>query len=311
MTRVGFHYPGEVEDGKIKYVVTAARFQNNWVFCRHKKRTSWDMPGGHREPGETLLQAARRELWEESGAEDALISPVCIYSVSKNGITSYGMLYFAQIGKLGELPPNYEMEEVLLSDHLPEQLTYPDIQPELFLWVQGWLNAQSNPGELWDVYDEDRNLTGKLHRRGEYMQPGEYHLVVHVWMLNSKGQFLLTKRAPNKGFPNMWESTGGSALAGDDSLTAALREVQEETGLVLDPGKGERILSERREDYFRDVWLFRQDFDLNDVVLLPGETTDKQYADAERIHQLLYAGEFVPYSYIEQLLELTSSRESV
>lgn len=311
MTKVGFHYPGEVEDGKIQYVVTAARFQNHWLFCRHRERTSWDMPGGHRELGETLLQTARRELWEESGAEDAELSLVCIYSVNKNGITSYGMLCFAQIGKLGELPTNYEMEEILLSDHLPEQLTYPDIQPELFLRVQGWLNTRSNPEELWDVYDGNRNLTGKLHRRGECLQPGEYHLVVHVWMLNSKGQFLLTKRAPNKGFPNMWESTGGSALAGDDSLSAALREVREETGLVLDPGKGELICSERREDYFRDVWLFRQDFDLNDVILLPGETTDKQYADADRIRQLLYRGEFVPYSYIEELLELTSSRESV
>ena len=311
MTKVGFHHLSDIADDKILYVVIAARFQNKWVFCRHRDRSSWETPGGHREPCETLLQAAQRELWEETGAEDSVISPICIYSVMKDGTLSYGMLYFAQIHILGSLPAEYEMAEILLSDLLPEQLTYPDIQPELFLRVQGWLNIQSNTGELWDVYDKNRNRTGKLHRRGDCLQPGEYHLVIHVWMMNSKGEFLLTKRAPNKGFPNMWESTGGSALAGDDSLTAALREVREETGLVLNPDKGVRLLSDRQEEYFRDVWLFRQDFDLKDVLLQPGETTDKQYANADRIGELLSAGEFVPYGYIEDLLELTSSKENV
>lgn len=303
MIKVAFHDPGEIENGKIGFVVTAARFQNKWLFARHRERTTWDMPGGHRESGETLLQAARRELWEETGAEDMELSPVCIYSVTKNGATSYGMLYFAQVLTLGSLPEAYEMAEIQLSDHLPEQLTYPDILPELFHWVQGWLNTLSNPGELWDVYDESRNLTGRLHRRGEPLKPGDYHLVVHVWMLNSDGQFLLTKRAPNKGFPNMWESTGGSALAGDDSLTAALREVKEETGLTLDKCRGERIFQMRKLDFFRDVWLFRQDFDLQDVVLQPGETTDKMYAGKELLRTMWENGDFVPYDYLPQLLE--------
>lgn len=66
------------------------------------------------------------------------------------------------------------------------------------------------------------------------MEDGEYHLSVHVWLLNHNGEFLLIKRSPNKGYPNMWESTGGSAIAGDDSLSAAIREVKEETGLTAD-----------------------------------------------------------------------------
>lgn len=101
----------------------------------------------------------------------------------------------------------------------------------------------------------------------------------------------------------MWESTGGSALAGDDSLTAALREAREETGLILDASKGERIFTSRQSDYFRDVWLFRQDFDLADVVLQPGETTDKMYADRETILKLHAEGAFVPYSYLMELFE--------
>lgn len=301
MTNVSFYHLGSLSDDFLEFVVIAARYRNQWLFVRHKARGTWEIPGGHREPGETLAEAARRELWEETGAVDAEISPVCVYSVEKNGKVSYGMLYFAIVEKLDELPQEFEMEEILLTEKLPEMLTYPDIQPELFSCIQGWLNTRSNAGELWDVYDENRNLTGRLHRRGEPLKPGEYHLVVHVWMLNSKGQFLLTKRAPNKGFPNIWESTGGSALAGDDSLTAALREVKEETGLTLDKCRGERIFQMRRADYFRDVWLFRQDFDLKDVVLQPGETTDKMYAGKELLRTMWENGDFVPCDYLPEL----------
>ncbi len=303
MTEVQFFIPGQIPQEKIQFVVCAARYHDKWVFSRHKDRNTWDMPGGHREVGETLQKAMERELWEETGSVDAEVQPVRAYSVCKEGKTTYGMLYHARIRQLGCLPEAYEMAEIRLSERMPEALTYPDIQPHLFSAIQGWLNSQSNAGELWDVYDENRNLTGRIHRRGEPMAPGDYHLVVHVWMLNSQGEFLLTKRSPNKGFPNVWESTGGSALAGDDSLTAALREVKEETGLVLDPSGGERILFARKEDYLRDVWLFRQDFDLADVVLQPGETVDKMYADKQTILQLWQDGVFVPYDYIPELMD--------
>lgn len=301
MTKVEFYKPEEIADSLVKFVVMAVRYENRWVFSRHRERTTWDMPGGHREAGESVEQAARRELWEESGAAEAEIVPVSVYSVTKNGETDYGMLFYAQIKAMGELPEAFEMEEVLVTDKLPQALTYPDILPDLFWKIQGWMNLQSGAGELWDVYDSERRVTGKLHRRGEPLKEGEYHLVVHVWMLNSCGQFLITKRAPNKGFPNIWESTGGSALAGDDSLSTALREVKEETGLSLDPDRGACVLSVRKDDYFRDVWLFRQDFDLRDVVLQSGETVDKMYADQDLIRRLWDAGEFVPYDYLPQL----------
>lgn len=310
MTEVTFYQVNEIEEGKIKYVVVAARYQGKWVFSRHKERVTWDMPGGHREAGETVLEAAERELWEETGATGYELHPVSVYGVKKSGNESYGMLYYGDITVLEELPKEYEMEEVYLVDKLPEKLTYPDIQPELFLKIQGWLNLRSSADELWDVYDENRQFTGRLHRRGDPMKAGDYHLVVHVWMLNSRGEFLLTKRSPDKGFPNMWESTGGSALAGDDSLTAALREVKEETGLELDPAKGKLVLTYQISDYFRDVWLFRQDFDLEDVVLQPGETVDKMYADSNTIFRLMENGEFVPYGYLWDLMEVADAVDS-
>ena len=295
---VTFHKPAEIADSLLKYAVIAARYQEKWVFCRHKQRSTWEIPGGHREPGETIEETARRELYEETGALDAEIRPICVY-----GATKYGMLFFADIKMLGNLPKESEIGEICFADMLPDELTYPHIQPYLYTKVQGWLNPQSSADEIWDVYDENRNLTGRTHRRGDPLEPGAYHLVVHVWLRNREGKFLLTKRSPNKGFPNMWETTGGSALSGDDSLTAALREVQEETGLTLDPSLGTIIVSQRREDSFLDVWLFQQDCALEDVVLQPGETCGRMYAAKDEILKMYRAGEFVPYDDLEQLLQ--------
>lgn len=300
MGEVLFYQLSEVEDSLLKFAVIAARYQNHWIFCRHSERNTWEFPGGHREPREPIEETARRELWEETGASEADIRPVCIYKVA-----NYGMLFFANITEMGELPREFEIAETILMDKLPTNLTYPGIHDRLYEKVQGWLNMQSSAEELWDVYDENRKSRGYLHRRGDSLAPGEYHLVVDVWMQNSKGEFLLTRRSPNKGYPNMWETTGGSAVTGDNSLTAALREVKEETGLILDPKRGKRMMTVWYPDSFKDIWLFRQDFKLEDVVLQPGETSDKMYADKECILRMYQAGEFVPYSYLEEFLDKT------
>jgi len=309
VTEVIFCGGQQVDDSLLKFAVIATRYENKWIFCRHKERSTWEIPGGHRETGETIDEAAARELREETGAVEADIRPVSVYGVTKDGVTTYGKLFFATVTKLGELSGESEIGEVQFFDTIPSDLTYPLIQPRLHDRVQGWLNFLTNADELWDVYDENRNLTGKLQRRGDMLEGGVYHLVVHVWTRNSKGEFLLTKRSPNKGFPNMWESTGGSALAGDDSLTAAVREVQEETGVSLDPNAGRCVITYRRENYFCDVWLFRHEFDLDAVTLLEGETCDKMRADAAQIREMNKKGVLVPYCYLEELLEIVE-RES-
>ena len=165
-------------------------------------------------------------------------------------------------------------------------------------WVNKWLNMQSSPDELWDVYDENRRPTGRLHRRGDMLQGKDYHLVVHAWVRRSDGRYLLTKRAPNKGWPNMWECTGGSAVAGDDSLTAALRELREETGLVIPAGSGRLVHSYRKDHYFCDVWLFEYDFQPEQVRLLENETCAAMCADADEILRMSRDGLLVPYGYI-------------
>lgn len=306
MLEVTFCGGQQVEDELLKYAVIAARYDNKWIFCRHKERSTWEIPGGHREPGETIEEAAARELREETGAAEAEIRPVSVYGVTRDGVTTYGKLFFATISRLEELNEMSEIGEVGSFDMIPSDLTYPLIQPALFNRVQGWLNFLTNADELWDVYDENRNLTGKLQRRGDMLEGGVYHLVVHVWTRNSRGEFLLTKRSPNKGFPNMWEATGGSALAGDDSLTAAVREVREETGVQLDPSAGRCVITYRRENYFCDVWLFRHEFDLDAVTLLEGETCDKMSADADTVRTMYRDGILVPYRYLDELLDIAA-----
>ncbi len=303
MLTVTFHPKSEIPDSSLKFAVICARYQGQWLFSRHRDRSTWEIPGGHREPGEAISETARRELWEETGTTDADIRPVCVYSVNRDGVPSYGMLCFAEATHLESIPESSEIAQVLPFERMPENLTYPDIQPHLYKKVQGWLNVQSGAGELWDVYDESRQKTGRLHRRGDELNPGEFHLTVHVWMQNDRGEFLMTRRSPNKGFPLLWESTGGSALAGEDSLTAALREAKEETGLALDPGCGRIVHQYSGPDHHTDVWLFRQNFDLNEVILQENEICGVRYSARQEILSGIANREIVPYRYLKDWME--------
>ncbi len=98
--------------------------------------------------------------------------------------------------------------------------------------------------ELWDLYNENRELTGRDHIRGEEVPQGYYHLVVHVWIRNRNGEYLISQRSADRPTcPLMWECVGGSVLKGEDSLSGALRETQEEVGLTLSPGDGKLVYS--------------------------------------------------------------------
>ena len=274
------------------FVVIFCRYQDRWLYCRAKDRDSFETAGGHIEPGETPIEAAMRELYEETGAVDFDITPIFDYSVEKDTGYTTGQVYLAHIHKLGELP-DFEMAEVKLFDSTPDKMRFAQILPVLYKKTQIWLNLHSAEDEIWDIYDSKRNLTGRTHRRIDPLADGDYHIVVFVWLRSSNGEYLISKRAPNKGYPNLWENTGGSAIAGDDSLSAAIREVKEELGLDANPEKGKCILSTISGDSFFDVWLFEQDFDLKDVVLQENETVDARYATLDEIESMIENGKFL------------------
>lgn len=133
--------------------------------------------------------------------------------------------------------------------------------------------------EIWDLYTEDRELTGKEHIRGEKLPENLYHLVVHVWIRNNKGEYLISQRSANRPtFPLMWECVGGSVLKGESSIQGAIREAKEEIGVDLLPDNGKivfskvrKIIDGKRFNDIVDVWLFQYD----DEVLLKNATTDE------------------------------------
>ena len=98
MIDVTFHTAESVPDELLKFAVIAAEYEGKWVFCRHRLRSTWEIPGGHREPGEDIAETARRELQEETGAVEAELRPLSVYGVTADGTTSYGMLFMPSFG---------------------------------------------------------------------------------------------------------------------------------------------------------------------------------------------------------------------
>lgn len=125
-----------VDDSLLKFAVIVSQSNGKWVFCKHKERDTYEVPGGHREAGESILETAKRELQEETGAIRFDMKPLCVYSVTgKNrvndtGEESFGLLCYAEIAEFAtEL--HSEMEKIVLLDGLTEEWTYPLIQPKL------------------------------------------------------------------------------------------------------------------------------------------------------------------------------------
>ena len=130
-----------------KYVVVLSRYRGTFLLSRHKQRTTWETQGGHIEPGESPLAAARRELYEESGAADFSISYAFDYRAGDDDGYADGAVFIADIRELVPIPDS-EMAEVRCFDHIPpnEQLTYPGITPVLFQYaIQNKLIEWSTP----------------------------------------------------------------------------------------------------------------------------------------------------------------------
>ena len=145
MTKVQFY--DRVDDGKLRFAVIITRTEGQWVFCKHRDRNTLEVPGGHREPGEDILDTAKRELYEETGAIDFSMEPVCVYSVTApgnfDGQETFGMLFSADVREF-EKELHSEIERIVIRDDLPDNWTYPEIQP---LLMKEWERRTGKGGQ--------------------------------------------------------------------------------------------------------------------------------------------------------------------
>jgi isopentenyldiphosphate isomerase len=143
--------------------------------------------------------------------------------------------------------------------------------------------------EYWDLYTKERIKLDKIHLRdgSQRISPGEYHIVVNAWIINDQNQLLISQRHSKKTYPLKWECTGGSILAGEDSLNGALREVWEEIGIKLKGENGKLIDSITRKDDIKDIFLFRENVDINETVLQPNEVINIKWVTMKEFDEMV------------------------
>lgn len=156
--------------------------------------------------------------------------------------------------------------------------------------------GEKSMAEYWDLYDEKRNPTGKIHRRGTPIPKGYYHVVANAWVKNEEGRYLLSRRHPDRSYPLLWEPSGGRVIKGETSMQGILREVQEELGITLPAHKGKLVLSLCKNEYalFHDIWAFSYDVPLEELDIQQNEVAEVAWFTPEEIRQLDVDGLLVP-----------------
>ena len=162
--------------------------------------------------------------------------------------------------------------------------------------------------EKWDLYTLDRVKTNRVITRGDDIPKNLYHLVVHVCIFNAKNQMLIQQRQTfKKGWPNMWDITvGGSAMIGENSRQAAMREVAEELGLKIDLEKNPPVITKYFSEGFDDIYILEKEIDISDLKLQYEEVQAVKWAGIEEILDMIGLKKFIPYdeSLIQFLFHL-------
>lgn len=169
--------------------------------------------------------------------------------------------------------------------------------------------------EVWDILDEGGRPTGRTTLRGNYMfKKGEYHLVVHIWIVSSDGMFLIQRRSEDKKLmPGEWAATGGAAKAGEDSFSAASRELFEELGIKSDKRTLKFLKRIKRRNSFLDLWVIKTDIPAEKLTLQKSEVSAAKWVSGETLNKMIKNGEYHNYGkeYFSSVLEGIKSTEVI
>ena len=152
--------------------------------------------------------------------------------------------------------------------------------------------------EYWDILDKDGNFTGRRMKRERFnhFRPGQYHLVVHIWVKNSKGEYLIQKRSEDRQpMPGEWAATGGSVRSGEESRVAAMRELKEELGICVRENEIHFCTRLTRKNSFVDVWSATVDAELSSLVLQTEEVQEAKWVSEDVLKDMIESGEFHNY----------------
>ena len=163
--------------------------------------------------------------------------------------------------------------------------------------------------EIWDIFNEKGVLTGKTAVRGRsFLKPGEYHLVVHIWIQSPDGQFLIQRRSERKKLmPGEWAATGGAAISGESSFNAAKRELFEELGIISNEETLKQIFRLKRRNSFLDVWFIEADAEITSLKLQESEVAEAKWVSRDELQKMIKTGHFHNYGreYFQKLFEST------
>lgn len=161
--------------------------------------------------------------------------------------------------------------------------------------------------EKWDILDEKGKPLGRTTLRGRVqLRPGEYHLVVHIWVVSSDGRVLIQRRSDNKKLmPGEWAATGGAAISGEDSFTAARRELFEELGIKSDKNTLKKILRIKRRNSLLDIWLTVSNLTVDELKLQESEVAEAKWVTLDELKAMIKNDKFHNYGreYFERVFQ--------
>ena len=151
--------------------------------------------------------------------------------------------------------------------------------------------------EKCDILNAEGIPTGKTTLRGRCnLKSGEYHLVVHIWVVSSKGCFLIQRRSDTKRLmPGEWAATGGAAVSGESSYTAANRELFEELGIPSNKQNLKKLVRIRRRNSLLDIWMINTDVPTEKLRLQESEVAEAKWVSRYELEKMIADGQFHNY----------------